>query len=153
MQLTCVIWKIHHIQQLAEKHVTLRLQQDQIPVLRNHIPLFYILPENGEGMLFHDLVANWGLSKSSISEIVARYEAMGYVSKLTCGEDKRSVNVHLSREGMCVKQRLLKIEADFLDEILKGYSDEEREQFNGYLDQVIRNGSSEMCCHRSTLKK
>lgn len=138
MQLRCVIWKINHIHQMAEKHISSCLKRDQIPVLRSHMPLFFILPENGEGILFHDLVERWNSSKSSTSEIVAKYEALGYVTKCTCGEDKRSIYISLTPEGFAMKQKLQKIESDFLEEILKGYTDEEKELFGEFLDRVIQ---------------
>jgi DNA-binding MarR family transcriptional regulator len=140
MALTCVIGKINQMNKLAEEYVNLRIKQDQLPVLRSHVSLFYILPESGEKMRFQDLVDIWGVSKSSASEVVVKYEQMGLLEKCICGEDRRNVFVSLKPEAVALKRKFEKIEQDFLELILADLSEEEKEQFSEYLDRAISKG-------------
>ncbi len=140
MALTCVIGKINQMNKLAEEYVNLRIKQDQLPVLRSHVSLFYILPESGEKMRFQDLVDIWGVSKSSASEVVVKYEQMGLLEKCTCADDKRNVFVSLKPEAVALKRKFEKIEQDFLELILADLSEEEKGQFSEYLDRAISKG-------------
>lgn len=137
MGLSCVIGKLNRLNALAEGYIAKRLVQDHLPVLRNHIPLFYILPESQKGVAFHELVAIWGLSKSTISEIVGRYEKLGLIEKHMCGEDKRSVYIALTDKALVLKRQLEGIESDFLKELMHDLSAEEQRLFTAFLDRMI----------------
>lgn len=137
MGLTCPIGKLNRIHQMAETYIAERLLHDNLPVLRNHLPLFYLLPETGEPIQFLTLVERWGLSKSTISEIVARYEKIGLLSKCVCGEDKRSVYIAMTPEAVQIKRQLEAIEFDFMNQLLESLSMEERELFTDFLDRII----------------
>ncbi len=136
MSLTCVIGKINRINKLAEDYVNMRLKKDHIPVLRSHISLFYILPESGELLKFQDLVDIWGVSKSSASEVIVKYEAMGLIEKIACKEDKRSVYISLRPEAIVLKRRFENIEKDFIEIVLADMTDAERLQFSEFLDRA-----------------
>lgn len=140
MALTCVIGKINHMNKLAEDYVNQRLKEIQCPVLRSHVHLFYILPESGEKMKFQDLVDVWGVSKSSASEVIVKYENMGLIEKCACGEDKRSVFVSLKPEAVALKRQFEKIEQEFLELILSDLTEVEKELFSAFLDRAISKG-------------
>lgn len=138
MTLTCVIGKINRINKMAEDYIAMRLKKDQIPVLRSHISLFYILPESGDFMKFQDLVDLWGVSKSSASEVIVKYETMGLLTKVACKEDKRSVFVSLKPEAVTLKRKFERIEKDFIEIVLADMSEADRLQFSKFLDVISR---------------
>lgn len=149
MSLTCIIGKLNRLNQMAESYVTMRLQRDQIPVLRSHLPLFYILPADGAQMRFQELVDRWGASKSTISEIVAKYEHLGLLEKCVCGEDKRNVFIAMKPEAIALKKQFEGIEQDFLEHILANLSESERNQFSAYLESAIVTGAGgPYCCSK-----
>lgn len=141
MSLTCVIGKINQLNKLAEDYIAMRLKKDQIPVLRSHVSLFYILPENGELLKFQDLVDAWGVSKSSASEVIVKYEAMGLIKKIACEEDKRSVYVALKPEAVALKRKFESIEKDFVEIVLADMTASERLMFKGFLDRASQCGT------------
>lgn len=151
MSLTCVIGKINQLNKLAEDYIAMRLKKDQIPVLMSHISLFYILPENGEVLKFQDLVDVWGVSKSSASEVIVKYEDLGLIEKIACKEDKRSVYVSLKPEAIALKRKFESIEKDFIEIVLADMTESERLKFKELLDRASQCGT-QSCIKRSVKK-
>ncbi len=48
----CLLGSMRQIVHVADQYIAKRLKEEGLPILSAHIPLFYILPENGDGMLF-----------------------------------------------------------------------------------------------------
>lgn len=137
MKQKCIIGKIREISFVAEKFLIKRIKEEKLPVLINHISLFYILPESGEKVFFNDLAKEWCISKSSLSDIVSKYQALGYVDKSTCCQDKRAVYVLITEEGIRIKKMLINFEAEFLKMLLKDFEDEECKDFEKYIDKAL----------------
>ena len=139
MRRECILGKIKTISLQSDKFLNKRIKEENLPILRNHIPLFYILPYNGEKLLFNELAKAWDISKSSLSDIVNKYEAMNLVSKCSCSNEKRSVYISLTKEALYIKDKLDEIEDEFLDKLLEKFTKEEREIFEIYIKKSLSN--------------
>ena len=137
MKQKCIIGKIRGISSVAEKFLSSRIKEEGLPVLINHVSLFHILPDNGEKVFFNDLAKEWCISKSSLSDIINKYQTLGYVEKCTCCEDKRAVYISITEKGIKIKDKLIGFEAEFLERILKGFEDKECEDFEKYIDKAL----------------
>lgn len=139
MSRKCTIGNINELSSLANKFVVDKIKERGLPILKSHIPLFYILSEDGEAMLFNELASEWIISKSSLSDILSRYEKLGMVKRITCCEDKRNVFVNLTDKGLEVQKTLDIIEREFLDILLKGFKDEKKKGLFNDIDMCLRN--------------
>lgn len=139
MKHKCIIGKINQISTYSSKFVAKRLKEEGLPILQNHIPLFYILPENGGALLFNEVANIWGISKSSLSDIINKYESQGLIKKNMCSEDKRSVYISLTSEAFYIKQRLESMEAEFLDMLLYDFDKAQRKAFDDNIDKALKN--------------
>lgn len=139
MKHKCIIGKINQISTYSNKFVVKRLKEEGLPILQNHIPLFYILPEDGSTLLFNEVANIWGISKSSLSDIINKYEGQGLIKKSMCSEDKRSVYISLTPEAFYIKQRLESMEAEFLDILLYDFDKSQRKTFDDNIDKAIKN--------------
>ncbi|MTI69343.1 MAG: MarR family transcriptional regulator [Firmicutes bacterium] len=139
MSIDCIIGKINLISSVADSYIKKRIKEEKLPILRSHIPLFYILPENGEGMLFSELKERWQISKSSLSDIINRYESHKLINKCQCSEDKRSIILSLTKEAIDIKIKLEEIEEEFLDLLLVDFEKEERKNFEDSLNKALNN--------------
>lgn len=135
----CIIGKINEISAASDRYIKKRIKEEQMPILKSHIPLFYILPENGEAMLFNEIVDLWNISKSSLSDIITKYEAIGLIKKCSCKEDKRSFYISLLPEAVTIRCKLADIEKEFLDILLKEFNKEERALFDKIIDKALIN--------------
>lgn len=136
----CIIGKINEISLISSKYIEKRIKEENLPILKNHISLFYILPENGEKMLFNDLAKAWGISKSSLSEMIVKYENIGLIQKCVCEADRRSVYISLLPEAIKIKRALEEIEKEFLNKIMVDFNEYERVSFEGALEKALKSG-------------
>ena len=136
----CIIGKLNEISLISSRYVEKRIKEENLPILKNHISLFYILPESGEKMLFNDLAKAWGISKSSLSEMIVKYENIGLIKKCVCEAERRSVYISLLPEAVKIKRTLEGIEKEFLNKIMVDFTECERLSFEGALNKALKSG-------------
>ncbi len=139
MKSKCIISKINDINTSSTKFVIKRINEERLPILQNHASLFYILPEDGSKLLFNEIANIWKISKSSLSDIINKYESQGLVQKCTCAEDKRSVYISLTSEALYIKEKLQNMESEFLDLLLSDFDKNQREIFEDNIDKALDN--------------
>ena len=137
----CIICKIEEIELISHRYMEKRIKEENLPILKNHIPLFYILPENGDKMLFNALAKSWGISKSSLSEMIVKYENIGLIKKCVCEADRRSVYISLLPDAVKIKRILQQIQKEFLDKIMIDFTECEKRTFESALDKALESGN------------
>ena len=139
MKQGCILGKMNEINSILFKFIVKRIKEEHLPILQNHMPLFFILPEDGSAMVFNEISNIWDISKSSLSDIINKYEAQGLLKKSVCSEDKRSVYISLEPDALIIKQTLLRIEAEFLDAMLRNFTLDKKEIFQENIDTALTN--------------
>ncbi|MDP5276044.1 MarR family winged helix-turn-helix transcriptional regulator [Chengkuizengella axinellae] len=134
-----LLGKINEINSSSSSYISKRLKEENFPLLRNHLPLFFILPHNGEMMQFNEIASNWNISKSSLSDVLAKYEELGFIKKSQCDSDKRITNIGLTQEAYPILDKLKKIGTDLINILLSDFETEDREIFETYINKVISN--------------
>jgi len=135
----CLIGKINEISSIYIKFIVKKLKNEGLPILQNHIPLFYILSEDGSALLFNEISNIWGISKSSLSDIINKHESQSLIKKCTCFEDKRSIYISLTPEGLYIRQKLENIETEFMNLLLSDIDKNEIETFEANIDKFLKN--------------
>lgn len=135
----CIIGNINKISAISDKFIINKIREENLPILRNHIPLFYILPISGEPMLFNELASKWGISKSSLSDIISKYESIGIVEKINCKEDKRTVYIRLTKKAESIVSKLKLFENEFITLVLNGFTEEEQYEFKDNMEKALKN--------------
>ncbi len=77
------------------------------------------------------------MSKQSLAELLSKLEKNGYIAREPSQKDKRSIMIRLLPEGEKAAEELDE-EAMGVVRIFDVLSEEELEQFSGYLDRVIK---------------
>jgi len=139
MDKKCVMGKIKIVSEVFDKFMMKRLKAEGLPILQNHITLFHILPEDGSTLLFNEVASLWQISKSSLSDIINKYEGQGLIQKCECHSDKRSVHIRLTEDAMPIRKRILELEEEFRSLLLKDFTDEQKEIFECNIDKLINN--------------
>lgn len=139
MRSKCILGKINEISSFSSKFFARKIKEEKLPILQNHILLFLILPEDGSPKLFNEIADIWEISKSSLSDIINKYESQGLIKKCACCEDKRSVYISLLPEAVKIRQKLLDLEAEFLDLMLSDFENNDREIFEENINKAIQN--------------
>lgn len=139
MKKKCIIGKLNALNEASNKFVIKKLKDEQIAILQNHSMLFEILPEDGSKLLFNEIAGIWKISKSSLSDIINKYESQGLVNKCVCSEDKRSAYISLTTEGLYIKKKLKTMDKEFLEILLKDFDEEQRKVFEDNMDKALTN--------------
>jgi len=124
---------------MIDKFIAQEVKKMKYPIAKNHILLFYILPGHGDKMIFNVLCNKWGISKSSLSDIINKYTELGLIEKHECQDDKRVIYIQLTNEGDKVKRDLLAIQESFMTNLFKGLDREQQKTFEVLLNQVEHN--------------
>lgn len=139
MNSRCILSKINEMGSILNKFIAKKIKEEGLPILQNHIPLFYILPEDGSPLIFNEISNIWQISKSSLSDIINKYENQGLIKKCNCSEDKRSVYISLKPEALYIVKKLMSIDAEFLGLMLNDFDDNEKQIFEENINKVLKN--------------
>lgn len=138
MKKGCILGKINEINSISNKFIAKKIKEENLPILQNHIPLFYILPKDGSPMIFNEISSIWEISKSSLSDIINKYENQGLIKKCDCSEDKRSVYISLKPEALYIVEKLRNIEAEFLGSMLNNFDNNEKQTFEENINKALK---------------
>lgn len=139
MRKKCLLGQINKISFISSKYIEKKIKEEKLPILLSHVMLFFILPEDGSPMIFNQIANVWQISKSSLSDIINKYENQGLIKKCICNSDKRSAYVSLEPEAIILRQKLQTIEDEFLGSMLKNFNLEERQDFEENVDKALKN--------------
>lgn len=139
MKKGCILGKINEISSISSAFIAKKIKEEGLPILPNHIPLFFILPEDGDALIFNEISNIWKISKSSLSDIINKYENQGLIKKYACTEDKRSVYISLQPEARYIKQKLQSMESEFLNLMLNDFDKNESEIFEENINKALNN--------------
>lgn len=94
-------------------------------------------PEQQRSM--KDLERYFGIAQPTVAGIIARLEQKGLVQAITDPADKRMKRVHLTPAGKaCCAEAAIRME-DAEETLLKGFTPQERAQFNALLIRAFHN--------------
>lgn len=75
-----------------------------------------------------DIVRGRRMTKSAVSMAVRALSERGFISECTSGGDRRSVHLRLTENAYEAADAGLSAEKDFVATVMRGFSDEEREE-------------------------
>lgn len=101
--------------------------------------LWYLHRHEEEKVTLRDLERFFDCSHATVSGLIARLEEKGYVSLERDERDRRAKVVSLTDKERESFRDMQNRHTELEEILLAGFSEEEREQFLGYLDRVHKN--------------
>ena len=92
-----------------------------------------------DGCQQKDLACSCDIEPATVSKVLVGMEEAGLIRRCVCTEDKRATHVHITPKGMAAHERMDQHFADLDAQMLRGFSEEEAAQLNGYLARVYTN--------------
>ncbi len=132
-----ILEKLIKIQKELNSFLKEKIKEEKIPIKLRHVELFKILNKTKNKIEFKVLVKEWGISKSTLSEVINRYTALNIIEKESSDTDKRLAYIYLTELGRRYSKDLLKIEEEFILELLKPLDATERKLFDNILEKII----------------
>lgn len=139
MESKCVLSMINEINTLSNQYIQSEMKKAGLPILMNHVPLFFILPDDGRSIEFREIRDQWHISKSSLSDMLNKYEGLGLIVKDATCVDKRCVMIKMTADTIEVKDKLLAIEASILNVMVDGFAPDERQKLRDNITTVLSN--------------
>ena len=86
-----------------------------------------------------ELATETGLAKNTITVMLEKMEKNNLIRRITDENDKRKSLVILTDYAKSLKKSFDEISDEMLKKVYKGFSEEEIDQYEGYLHRIIRN--------------
>lgn len=135
----CFVNKIFEITRNIDRYTDRRIKEENLPILKSHILIFNALPNGMDYVSFNEILKKGKFSKSSLSEIITKYENIGLLKKVTCQEDKRSIYILFTAEGLKVKNKVDEILSQVSENLLSNFNSNDEELMNSIIDNIYSN--------------
>ena len=110
------------------------------------------LARQGEPPCAKDIEEHFHLSHPSVSGTLSRLEKKGFIAFLPDEVDRRCKRIHILPKGMECHERMEQVIIGIEQQIVSGFSDEERAQFSSLLDRATYNMGC--CpCHKEEVRR
>jgi len=92
-----------------------------------------------EGIHQSALAERAAKDRHNITRILNLLEKNGFICRIPDGEDKRRLNVYLTKEGKALKQKLIPIVIGFLKKCFEGLTQEEIQDMRRIHEHILKN--------------
>jgi DNA-binding MarR family transcriptional regulator len=101
-------------------------------------PQYHVLSRlwKGDGIATSVIARDICITVSTMTGVLDRLEAKGYIRRAPSKTDRRAVEIWLTTQGQSVKKPLMKIIADINRKAFDGFSEAQQQRFLNALDKV-----------------
>ena len=139
MDINSSISMLSHIHSQAADFLISRLKERGLPdFASSHGNILFQLCKNGS-MPMGDLARAINRDKSTTTVLVRKLEKEGLVCSENDKEDKRSKILSLTKKGQEYTEVTKSISQELISTFYKGFSEEEKAAFTGYLERINGN--------------
>ena len=131
-----LISKIHQLSQRIFSKILREYELDLFNPSQGRL-IFLLLQK--DNIPIHDLVEKTQLTKSTISSHLDNLERIDFVKKIPSEEDKRETFIILTEKALKLKQDYIDVSRNMTKLFYDGFSEEEINQFEGYLQRCLQN--------------
>ena len=128
--------KFSIIQRFSQIFVTQHLKNNEIS--KCHAPILMTIYLK-EGLSQNELAEQLKFNKGAVAKLVKAIENEGYIMRVNDTRDKRVQRLYLADKGREVIPEIKTLEHDLSDILMKGFSNEEKEQLHNMLNRIIDN--------------
>lgn len=106
---------------------------------RGELPILVRLIKGGDGVIQKEILNKLPISKSTVSKTINNLVKKGYLKKEKDPGDRRSTRIYLTDKGRKAENTIREIVGKVESIMVKGLSDEEREELTEYLERLLEN--------------
>lgn len=130
-----LIAKIH---QLAGRILSRNLRQYDVAINPAQGRIMFVLWQN-DGIPIVELAKKTSLGKSTLTSMLDRLESSGYVTRIPCADDRRSVLVKRTEKDKAFEKIYVALSQDMTTLFYSGFRKKEIDQFEAYLSRIFDN--------------
>lgn len=131
-----LIAKIH---QLAGRILASKLKEyhiDEINPAQGRI--MFVLWRN-DGISINELAKKTSLGKSTLTSMLDRLEASGFLKRIPSREDRRKILIKRTENDKAFQNRYVQVSQDMTKLFYAGFSEKEIDEFEQYLRRIFEN--------------
>ncbi|MEG6504827.1 MarR family winged helix-turn-helix transcriptional regulator [Nitratidesulfovibrio sp. 1201_IL3209] len=114
------------------------------PVGKGQIPFLAELFQGGDGVSQEELAEKLHFDKGAAARSLAKLEAAGLVTRTVNPRNRRQMVITLTPDAEKLREPFLAALRELTETMVRGFSDDEREQALGFLDRMIVNVLAEL---------
>ncbi|KPK64514.1 MarR family transcriptional regulator [candidate division WOR_3 bacterium SM23_42] len=130
-----LIAKIH---QLTGRILSRKLKEHNIEINPAQGRIMFVLWRNDE-IPINELAKQTALRKSTLTSMLDRLEASGYVMRIPCSDDRRIILLKRTKKDRIYEKRYVQVSQDMTEIFYKGFSKREIDLFEEYLRRLLYN--------------
>ena len=92
-----------------------------------------------DNLSFQELKKKTSLSKATLSKMLDNLEEGGHIKRVPDENDKRTINIKLTKKNKALQDKFLKVSNGMKDIYYKNFTEEEIDEFEGYLRKILVN--------------
>lgn len=92
-----------------------------------------------DGLSIVELGKETGLSKSTLTSMLDRLEESDHLKRVPSEEDRRKIFIFLTEKNKKLQSKYVTVSREMTDLYYSGFSEEERNQFEFYLQRLLNN--------------
>lgn len=101
--------------------------------------LHYISRHRGESICHRDIEKQFELSHSTVSGIISRLEAKGFIVCCADSADRRYRNIVITEKAKCCEDEMKRHIEHYEEQLVKGFSEEEKAQLIDFISRMLMN--------------
>ncbi|WP_216830653.1 MarR family winged helix-turn-helix transcriptional regulator [Alkalihalobacterium elongatum] len=132
-------------------YISIKIHQTDLHLtsyIKTKLEVFNIAPEQNlimmllweqDGLTQNQISQKLNKDKTNIARMASNLEKKGFISRVNCHDDRRSVKLYLTPEGRALGEKVIPITEEFNDIVTKNISKEELQQLEKTLKKMSNN--------------
>ena len=114
--------------------------------------LFYLKSHADEEVIQKDIEERFNLSNPTVTGIIKRLEAKGFVTRTVSSKDARSKSIHLTEKSIAASEEMKRALQEANKKVFEGFTEEELDVLEGSFKRMLHNLEGG-CVHGHVHKK
>lgn len=93
----------------------------------------------GDMIPINELAERTQLSMSTLTSMLDRLEESGHIAREPSEEDRRVILIRLTEKNRSLQDRYLRVSREMTSLFYEGFTPEEIDEFEGYLERILEN--------------
>lgn len=129
---------VRMIHTAIDQQINTRVQEMELTSAQIFV-LHYINRSSDRDVYQKDIEKHFELSHATVSGLISRLEAKGFIECLPAKNDKRCKRLCVTDKARCYDEQMRQHIDQVEKQALKGFSDEDMHQLQLYLDKILAN--------------
>lgn len=131
-----LIAKIHH---LGGRILARRLKEYKLDEINPGQGRILFALWQGDGISIQELAKKTSLGKSTLTSMLDRLEASGYIARVPSAEDRRKIIIKLTEKDRKLQNIYIQISKEMTELFYRGFKAKEMDEFEAYLKRILDN--------------